>query len=73
MVERIGRTKPDVYTQAITPAKHVQRKQRSCRWYFLPVRMEDRKLLPRSYAEKGHKKGAQCALFAPSMFFANCT
>ena len=34
----------------------MQRKQRSCRWSFLPVRMEDRKLLPRNRTRKKAQK-----------------
>jgi hypothetical protein len=51
----------------------MHRKQPLCRWSFLPVGMVDRKLLLPSQAEKGHKKGAQRALFAPSMVSANST
>ena len=55
----------DVDTQAITPAMHAAQ-EAVCRWSFLPVRMEDRKLLPRSHTEKRAQKGRRTRLFAPS-------
>jgi integrase len=53
----------------------MQRKRRSCRCSFLPIAAADRPLHGRTpfpdSRKKGDKRGAKCALFAPSMVSAN--
>jgi integrase len=62
----------DVYTQAITPAKHAAQAA-VISLSFLPTRMDRHSLLDSCWIRdcgspaKGHKKGAKRALFAPSM------
>jgi hypothetical protein len=58
----------DVYTQAVTPAKHAAQAT-VMSLVFLPISQEGHSLLDRKLrvAEKGHKKGAKRVLFAPLM------
>jgi len=59
----------DVYTQAITPAKHAA--QAAVVSLVFSSGANGGQKTAATYTEKGHKKGAQRVLFAPLMVSAN--